>query len=185
MQTSDFKKGMPIKYNGETYIIIGYQFVNPGKGPAFTRAKLKNVKTLKMMDVSFRSGESIEDANMEYKKCQYMYNDGTDYNFMDNSSYEQFTMPADMLAEEGNYMMDGGDVTIVFVDNQPVALQLPPKMEFNVIEAPPGNKGDTASGGSKQVTIETGAKVNVPLFIKEGDKIRVNTETGEYVERVN
>jgi len=185
MQTSDFRKGLPIRYNGETYVITNYQFVSPGKGSAFTRAKLKNVKTLKVMEVSFRSGEQIEEANMEYKKCQYMYNDGSDYNFMDNSSYEQFTMSNAMIGEQGDYMMDGGDVTIVFVDNLPVGLQLPPKMDFKVIDAPPGNKGDTATGGSKQVTIETGAKVNAPLFIKEGDKIRVNTDTGEYVEKAN
>lgn len=185
MQTSDFRKGLAIKYNGETYVITGYQFVNPGKGAAFTRAKLKNVKTLKVVEVSFRSGEQIEEANMAYKKCQYMYNDGSSYNFMDNTSYEQFEMPADMVGELGAYMMEGGDVTVVFVDDQPVGLQLPPKMDFTVMEAPPGNKGDTATGGTKQVTIETGAKVNVPLFIKEGDKIKVNTDTGEYVERVN
>ncbi len=185
MQTSDFRKGLAIKYNGETYVIIGYQFVNPGKGAAFTRAKLKNVKTLKIVEVSFRSGEQIEEANMAYRKCQYMYNDGSSYNFMDNISYEQFEMPADMVGELGNYMMEGGDVTVVFVDDQPVGLQLPPKMDFTVTEAPPGNKGDTATGGTKQVTIETGAKVSVPLFIKEGDKIKVNTDTGEYVERVN
>lgn len=185
MYTSDFKKGLPIKYNGETYVVVNYQFVNPGKGAAFTRAKLKNVKTLKVIEVSFRSGEQIDEANMEYKKCQYMYNDGSDYNFMDNNSFEQFSMSFDMVGDQGDYMMEGGDVTIVFVDNSPVGLQLPPKMDFKVIEAPPGNKGDTASGGSKQIVIETGAKVNVPLFIKEGDKIRVNTETGEYVERVN
>jgi len=184
MQTSDFKKGLAIRYNGETYVLVNYQFVNPGKGSAFTRAKMKNAKSGKVIEVSFRSGESIEEANMEYKKCQYMYFDGTDYNFMDNVSYEQFTMPADMIGDMGNYMMDGGDVTVVFVDDKPVSLQLPPKMDFVVTEAPPGEKGDTATGGTKQVTIETGAKVAAPLFIKEGDKIRVNTDTGEYVERV-
>lgn len=184
MQTSDFRKGLAIKYNGDTYILVSYQFVNPGKGTAFTRAKMKNVKTLKAMEVTFKSGENIEEANMEYKKSQYMYTDGSDYHFMDNSSFEQFSMPADVVGDQSQYMMDGGDVTVVFVDNQPVSLQLPPKMEFKVTEAPPGEKGDTATGGTKLVTIETGATVAAPLFIKEGDKIRVNTDTGEYVERV-
>lgn len=184
MTTSDFKKGLAIKYNGETYVLVGYQFVNPGKGSAFTRAKMKNVKSLKVVEVTFKSGEQIEEANMEYKKCQYMYNDGSEYQFMDNISYEQFSMPADVIGDQGQYMMDGGEVTVVFVDNQPVSIQLPPKMDFNVTEAPPGEKGDTATGGTKQVTIETGAKVAAPLFIKEGDRIRVNTDTGEYVERV-
>jgi len=184
MDTTDLKKGLPIKYKGETYVVTGYQFVNPGKGSAFTRVKMKNVKTLKAMEVTFRSGEQIDEANMQYKKCQYMYSDGTDYNFMDNNTYEQFSISAEAVGDQGNYMMEGGDVTIVFVDNAPVSLQLPPKMEFKVTDSPPGDKGDTATGGTKQVTIETGAKVNVPLFIKEGDKIRVNSETGEYVERV-
>jgi len=183
--TSDFKKGLAIRYNNDTYILVGYQFVNPGKGTAFTRAKLKNVKSLKVVEVTFKSGENIEEANMQYKKCQYMYSDGTDYHFMDNSSYEQFSMPGAIVAEQGQYMMDSGEVTVVFVDNQPVSLQLPAKMEFKVTESPPGEKGDTATGGTKQVTIETGARVAAPLFIKEGDVIRVNTETGEYVERVN
>ncbi len=184
MTTSDFKKGLAIKYNGDTYVLVGYQFVNPGKGSAFTRAKIKNVRSLKVVEVTFKSGENIEEANMEYKRCQYMYNDGTEYQFMDNTNYEQFGMPADAIAEQAMYLMDGGEVTVVFVDNMPVSLQLPPKMEFDVTEAPPGEKGDTATGGTKQVTIQTGAKVAAPLFIKEGDRIRVNTETGEYVERV-
>ncbi len=103
---------------------------------------------------------------------------------MDNQNYEQFGISADIIGEQGVYMMDGGEVTVVFVDNLPVSIQLPPKMDFDVIEAPPGEKGDTATGGTKPVKIQTGAMVAAPLFIKEGDRIRVNTETGEYVERV-
>lgn len=185
MQTSDFKKGIAIKYNGETYVLTTYQFVNPGKGAAFTRAKMKNVKSGKVVEVSFRSGETIEEANMQYKRCQYMYSDGNEYHFMDNQDYEQFAMSAGLIGDQANYMMDGGEVTVVFVDNMAVGLQLPAKMEFIVTESPPGEKGDTATGGTKQVTIETGARVAAPLFIKEGDKIRVNTETGDYAERVN
>jgi len=184
MTTSDFRKGLALKYNGETFILVNYQFVNPGKGSAFTRAKIKNVKSLKVNEVTFKSGENIEEANMEYKRSQYMYNDGKEYNFMDNNNYEQFAMSAELVGEQGQFMMDGGEVVVVFVDNLPVSLQLPPKMDFKIIDAPPGVKGDTATGGTKQATIETGAKVNVPLFIKEGDYVRVNTDTGEYVERV-
>lgn len=182
--TSDFKKGLPIKYNGETFILVGYQFVNPGKGTAFTRAKIKNIKTHKVMEVTFKSGEHIDEADVQYKRCQYMYTDGTDYNFMDNTNYEQFALPAEMVGEQADYMMENGEVTLTFVDNAPISVQLPPKMDFKVTDSPPGEKGDTATGGTKQVTIETGAKVNAPLFIKEGDVIRVNTDTGEYVERV-
>ncbi len=185
MTTSDFRKGLAIKYNNDTYILVGYQFVNPGKGSAFTRAKMKNVKSLKVIEVTFKSGEQIEEANMEYRKCQYTYFDGKEYQFMDNNSYEQFGISSDIVGDQGKYMMDGGEVTVVFVDNLPVSIQLPPKMDFVVTDAPPGEKGDTATGGTKPVTIETGAMVAAPLFIKAGDKIRVNTDTGEYVERVS
>lgn len=185
MTTSDFKKGLAIRYNGETFVITNYQFVNPGKGAAFTRTKLKNAKTQKVMEVSFRSDEQIEEANMQYKKCQYMYADGSEFHFMDNNTYEQFAIPADTVGDQSKFMMEGGEVTVVFVDNMPISLQLAPKMVFKVTETTPGEKGDTATGGTKPATIETGAKVNVPLFIKEGDKIKVNTETGEYFERVN
>ncbi|MBD3270221.1 elongation factor P [Candidatus Peregrinibacteria bacterium] len=185
MQTSDFSKGTAIKYNGETYIITSYNFVNPGKGSAFTRTKLKNAKTGKVVEVSFRSGENIEEAAVEYKKCQYLYNDGTNLTLMDNTTYEQFELPIDNVGDMMDYILDGSEVVAVYIDDKPFTIQLPTKMVFEVTDAPPGNKGDTATGGSKQVTIETGAKVNVPLFIKTGDKIRVNTETGDYVERAN
>ncbi len=185
MNTSDFKKGAAIKYNGETCIILSYQFVNPGKGSAFTRTKLKNAKSGKIFEVSFRSGESIDEANVEYRNCQYLYNDGKDMTFMDSSTYEQFILPLENVGDMQNYIVDGSEVIVVFIDGAPFTIQLPPKMNFRVIEAPPGDKGDTATGGSKQVVLETGVKVNVPLFIKEGDTVKVNTDTGEYVERVS
>ena len=184
MTTSDFKKGLAIRYNGETYVVANYQFVNPGKGAAFTRTKLKNARTQKVVEVSFRSDEQIEEANMEYKRCQYMYRDGNEFHFMDNNTYEQFSISAETVGDQAQFMMESGEVTVVFVDNAPISLQLAPKMVFKVIETTPGEKGDTATGGTKPAIIETGAKVNVPLFIKEGDKIKVNTETGEYFERV-
>lgn len=184
MITSDFKKGTAIKYNGETCLIMSYDFVNPGKGTAFTRTKLKNAKSGKIFEVSFRSGENIEEAQVEYRKCQYLYNDGKEMTFMDNTNYEQFTLPIENIGDMIDYIVDGSEVVVVFIDGNPFTIQLPAKMNFKVIDAPAGTKGDTATGGSKQVTLETGAKVNVPLFIKEGDLIRVNTDTREYVERV-
>lgn len=183
MQTSDFKKGLAVKYNNETYVIVGYQFVNPGKGAAFTRAKMKSVKTGKNVEVTFKSGEEVPEANMENKRCQYLYKDATDYTFMDNNTYDQFTIPNEMIGEDADFLIDGTEVMVVFVDENPASVQLPTKMDFKVISAPPGEKGDTATGGTKPVVIETGATINAPLFIKEGDMIRVNTETHEYVER--
>ncbi len=184
MLTSDFKKGLPIKYNGDTYVVVDYQFVNPGKGTAFTRTKIRNPKTQKVIEVTFKSGENIDSAEVEYRKCQYLYNDGKDFYFMDNTNFEQISIPSENIGDMKDYMMDGTEVTCVYIDGQPFTIQLPPKMEFEVVDSPPGEKGDTATGGSKHVTIATGAKVSAPLFIKEGDVIRVNTETGDYVERV-
>lgn len=183
MQTSDFKKGLAVKYNNETYVIAGYQFVNPGKGAAFTRAKLKNVKTGKNVEVTFKSGEDVPEANMENKRCQYLYKDATEYTFMDNNTYDQFAITNEMIGDDSDFLIDGTEVQVVFVDDAPVTIQLPTKMDFKVISAPPGEKGDTATGGTKPVIIETGATISAPLFIKEGDAIRVNTETHEYVER--
>jgi len=185
MTTSDFTKGLPIKYNNETFIIVGYQFVNPGKGTAFTRTKIKNAKTQKVIEVTFKSGENIEEANVEYRKGQYLYTDSTAFYFMDNTTFEQVEIPAPNIGDMSDYLVDGAEVTIVNIDEKPFTVQLPPKMEFVVTEAPPGDKGDTATGGTKQVTIETGAKISAPLFIKVGERIRVNTSTGEYVERAN
>lgn len=183
MQTSDFKKGLAIKYNNETYVIAGYQFVNPGKGAAFTRAKLKNVKTGRNVEVTFKSGENVEEANMETKRCQYLYNDTNEYTFMDNASYDQFAIGKEMIGDAADFLIDGTEVVVIFVDESPASVELPTKMDFKVISAPPGEKGDTATGGTKPVIIETGATVSAPLFIKEGDMIRVNTESHEYVER--
>ncbi len=183
MQTSDFKKGAAVKYNGDTYVIVGYQFVNPGKGAAFTRAKMKSVKTGKNVEVTFKSGEDVPEANMENKRCQYLYKDATEYTFMDNNTYDQFTISNEMIGDDSDFLIDGTEVVVVFVDDNPASVQLPTKMDFKVISAPPGEKGDTATGGTKPVIIETGATISAPLFIKEGDSIRVNTETHEYVER--
>lgn len=183
MQTSEFKKGAAVKYNGDTYVIVGYQFVNPGKGAAFTRAKMKSVKTGKNVEVTFKSGEDVPEANMENKRCQYLYKDATEYTFMDNNTYDQFTISNEMIGDDSDFLIDGTEVVVVFVDDNPASVQLPTKMDFKVISAPPGEKGDTATGGTKPVIIETGATISAPLFIKEGDSIRVNTETHEYVER--
>lgn len=184
MQTSDFRKGMPIRYSGETWIISDFQFVNPGKGAAFTRTKIKNIKTGKVNEVTFKSGETVEDADLQYKKCNYMYNDGTDYHFMDNKTYDQFSVSKDMIGDYADFIVENSEVTMVVVDGNPCSVQVPMKLDFKVISAPPGERGDTATGAVKPVVIETGASINVPLFIKEGDVIRVNTETHAYVERV-
>jgi elongation factor P len=180
----DFKKGMAIKYEGETYVVTSAQHVNPGKGAAFTRCKMKNIRSERSIEVTFKSGEQPDEADMQFRRCQYMYSDGEEFNFMDNTNFEQFTLSKEMVGDLSDFLIEGGETTVIFVDDKPVSLQLPTKMEFKVITAPPGERGDTASSGTKPVVIETGATINAPLFIKEGDVIKVNTETHEYSERV-
>ncbi|MEK7545036.1 MAG: elongation factor P [Patescibacteria group bacterium] len=180
----DFKKGMAIKHEGETYVITSAQHVNPGKGAAFTRCKMKNVRSDRSIEVTFKSGENVDEADMQFRKCQYLYKDAESFYFMDMNSFDQFALSKEMVGDQSNYLMDGSEITVVFVDDLPVSLHLQTKMDFKVISAPPGEKGDTASAGTKPVTIETGAIIGAPLFIKEGDTIRVNTETHEYTERV-
>lgn len=180
----DFKKGMAIKYEGGTYVITSAQHVNPGKGTAFTRCKMKNVRSDRSIEVTFKSGENVDEADMQFRKCQYLYKDAESFYFMDMQSFDQFALSAEMVGDQSNYLMDGAEITVVFVDDLPVSLHLQTKMDFKVISAPPGEKGDTASAGTKPVTIETGAIIGAPLFIKEGDIIRVNTENHEYTERV-
>jgi len=183
--TTDIRKGMALVFNGTTCLVTSTQFVNPGKGSAFTRAKLKNLRTGQVVESTFKSGESVEIADVQNKKCQYLYKDGAGYNFMDNDTYEQFALSAEDIAENGNYLKDGTNCYALYIDNNPVSIQLQPKMDFKVTFADPGVKGDSASGANKDCEIETGLKVKVPLFIKEGDIIKVNTETGEYDSKVN
>lgn len=183
--TTDIRKGMAIVFNNNTCLVVSTQFVNPGKGVAFNRAKLKNLRTGQVVESTFKSGESVEVADVQNKKCQYLYKDGSGYNFMDNDNYEQFTLTDDDLGDNKDYLKDGTLCYALYIDNNPVSIQLPPKMDFKVTFADPGVKGDSASGANKDCEIETGLKVKVPLFIKEGDVIKINTETGEYDSKVN
>lgn len=179
--TTDITKGLVILYKGNPWLIIEAQFVNPGKGSAFTRSKLKNLKTEQVVENTFRSGEAVETLDTVRKKCQYLYTDGADYFFMDNESYEQFQLPAAVIGDGSKFLIDGTECFALYIEGVPVSVQLPPKMAFTVISTPPGVKGDTATGGSKDAEIDTGTMVKVPLFIKEGEKIMVNTDDGSYV----
>lgn len=179
--TTDIKKGLAIKHKNQDWMIAEAQFVNPGKGSAFTRTKLKNLKTGQVVDHTFRSGEAVELIDVQRKKCQYLYDDGQDYHFMDNDTFEQFALDKDSLGDAVQFLLENTECYALHIEGTPVSVQLPPKMEFTVMSTPPGVKGDTATGGSKEATLETGAVVKVPLFIKEGEKIMVNTDDGSYV----
>ena len=184
ISTNDFKVGVNIKYNGAPYSIIKCEFMNPGKGTAVYRTKLRGIKTGKVLDVTFKSGESVEDVDVQNRKMQFLYSDGGSYAFMDNENFEQISIEVEVLSEKGKYLKDGMVLYVSFLEGQAFDIQLPPKMAFKVESTIPGVKGDTATGGTKPATLDNGVVVNVPLFVNEGNEIRINTETGEYVERV-
>lgn len=184
MLISDLKKGNAINWKHGVWSAIDITFVNPGKGSAFYKVKLRNVETGQVVENTFKSGETLDEASVVFKNAQYLYSDGEEYHFMDNESFEQVALSAELLGDTTNFLKDDIDVKLQLVNDKPVGVVLPPKMVFEVTDAPPGVKGDSATGKTMPAIIETGASVQVPLFVKNGDKIRVNTDTGEYVERV-
>ncbi|MFH1284291.1 MAG: elongation factor P [Candidatus Peregrinibacteria bacterium] len=181
--TTTLRQGMAITFKNAPWLIISAQFVNPGKGCAFTRTKLKNLKTGQAVENTFKSGEAVELADVTRKKCQYLYNDGANYHFMDNENYDQFSLDKEALGDSTKFLLEGTECYAMHIEGKPVSVQLPPKMDFKVISTTPGVKGDTATGGSKDCEIETGKTIKVPLFIKEGDTIKINTEDGTYVSK--
>lgn len=183
VQTSNINKGTAIKYKDQPWIITETQFENPGKGAAFTRAKMKNLKTGQVLENTFKSGESVEILDTIRKKCQFLYRDGNEFHFMDNETYDQFILQKESLEDEVKYLIDGTNVHVLFIEGNPISIQVPPKMDFKVVSTTPGVKGDTATGGNKDAEIETGAILKVPLFIKEGEIIKINTETGTYISK--
>ena len=181
---NEISKESIIRLNNEIFLVIESQHVNPGEGSAFVRTKLKNIKTGKTMEITFKSNESVELVEVERRRMQYLYNNGGMYSFMDNSSYEQLDINENLLEGKKEFLKEGLEVMVIKFEGIPLSVALPNKVNFKIIEAEPGVKGDTASGNvTKEAVLETGAKIRVPLFIKAGEEIIVNTETGEYVER--
>jgi len=183
--TSDIRKGLCIKYSNDIYKIIEFLHVKPGKGPAFVRTKLKSVTTGKVVDNTFSAGHKIEDVRVETHKFQYLYNEGDTYHFMHSEDYSQIELEKSSL-DRPDLMKEGQIVTIVInsEDNMPLSVEMPASVILEVTTTEPGVKGDTATNATKPATVETGARVNVPLFINEGDKIKIDTEKGQYQERV-
>jgi elongation factor P len=182
--TSEFRKGLKIEVNGEPFIIVDFQHVKPGKGGAFVRTKLKNLLTGNIREQTFRSGERVERADIEEKETQYLYHEGEKYYFMDKESYWQFELDEDQLGSNKDFLQENITVTVLFHNQNPVGVELPTFVELRVERTEPGVRGDTASGGTKPARLETGAVVQVPLFLEEGDIIKIDTRTGEYIERV-
>ena len=183
--TSDIKRNLKIKLDGVPFTVVEFQFVKPGKGAAFTRTKFKNLLTGAVVERNIRSGEKLEPANVETRDMQYLYKDGGDLVFMDQTSYEQVTISADLIGPAHTLMKDNLPCTVVFFNERPVDVSLPTFIVLEVTASEPGVRGDTSGNVTKPATVETGAEVAVPLFIRVGDMIKVDTRTQEYVERVN
>jgi elongation factor P len=184
--TSAIRRDTFLMFKDAVHQVVDFQHVNPGKGSAFVRTRLKNIATGKVVDNTFKTSESVDVVDLDRAVMQYLYKDDMGYNFMNNQTYDQITIAADLIGDKGQWLKEGQDAQVASFNGQPLTVDLPTKLTFKVTEAMPAEKGDSAQGRvMKECTIETGAKVAVPLFVKMGDKIVVNTDTGEYVERAN
>jgi elongation factor P len=181
--TANFKKGIFIEFRGEPNQITEFQFVNPGKGSAFVRAKLKSLKTGKVIEFTYKSGESVEELPISTREMQYLYKENDSYVFMDNFSYEQFNISAGLLEDFIKYLKPNDAYQVLVYGEEAVGIRFPKKVWLKVTDAEEGAKGNTSTGATKTVGVETGATVTVPLFIKQGDTIGIDPETGAYLER--
>lgn len=179
--TTDIRKGAVIRHNNDLYVITGFQFVNPGKGAAFTKTKMKSISSGKSIEITYKSGESVDTVHVEHTNMQYLYANGDFYSFMNQETYESTDVEAATLGDDVKYLKEGLDVVAVTFEGRVVAIELPKKIQYKVTEAPPAVRGDSAGGNvTKEITLDNGLKVQAPIFIKEGEEILVNTETGEY-----
>jgi elongation factor P len=184
ISTNQFKNGTHIEVDGTVFKIVEFQHVKPGKGGAFVRTKLKRADDGAVIDKTFRAGEKFRPVRTETRRMQFLYADGTDAHFMDNKTYEQLAIPEPSVADSLKWVMPNEEVELLYVDERPTELQVPSAVELAVAETDPGVKGDTASGGGdKPATLESGVTVRVPLFVNVGDRVRVDTRSGEYVSR--
>lgn len=184
ISTNDFRTGLTIELDGEVYQVVDFQHVKPGKGSAFVRSKLRNLRTGAIIDKTFNAGEKVPRAHLERREVQYLYNDGQSFYFMDMETFDQFSMEKEQLGDAVNYLKENMTIKILMYQGKSIGVELPNFVELKVVETPPGIKGDTASGGTKPATLETGYVVQVPFFIEEGDVLQIDTRTGHYIKRV-
>jgi elongation factor P len=184
VDTSEFRNGLKIELDGEPFVMVYFQHVKPGKGGAFVRTKIKNLKTGRVLERTFRSGEKLDEADVSEQHMQYLYKDGDSLVFMDNSTYDQTHFSIEQVGDARKWLKENLDVEVLFWRGKPINIELPAFIEYTITKCDPGVKGDTATGATKPATVESGAVVQVPLFVNEGERIRVDTRTGEYVERV-
>ena len=183
VSTAEFKKGLRIVYDDQPYQIVDFQHVKPGKGGAFVRTKIKHMKTGRVIDNTFRAGEKMELVEFEDKHMQFLYRDDR-YHFMDMETYEQVSLSDEEVGEARLYLKENTEVDVLYIDGAPATVEVPNFVELTITKTDPGVRGDTAQGGSKPATLETGAVVQVPLFLNEGDVVKVDTRSGEYLGRV-
>jgi elongation factor P len=182
--TADFKNGLVLVIDGQLWQIVEFLHVKPGKGPAFVRTKLKNVVSGKTVDKTFNAGVKVETATVDRRDATYLYRDGSDFVFMDSENYEQHPLPESMVGDAAKFLLESLPVQIAFHDGSPLYLELPVSVELEVTHTEPGLQGDRSSAGTKPATVETGAEIQVPLFINTGDKVKVDTRDGSYLGRV-
>ncbi|MBI4546449.1 MAG: elongation factor P [Ignavibacteriae bacterium] len=182
--TSDFRSGMTIRMDGNLWTIVEFQHVNPGNWRAFVRAKLKSLKSGKVIEIRFRAGEAVDAVRIENKEFQYLYRDGSDFVFMDQETYDQIHVDQKLIGDAAQFLKESETVDMLFNGSEIVSVEVPIAVELKVVETVIGVRGDTATNAQKPAKVETGATVNVPLFINEGDLIKVDTRTGDYIERI-
>ena len=184
ISTNQFRNGAAIRVDGKRFTILYFQHVKPGKGGAFVRTRLRNLDTGAVIEKTFRAGEKVESVRTESRPMTFLYSDGDLYYFMDSETYEQIAIPSEVLAEAINYLVPNAEMEVLLADGEVVSVEPPVHVELEVAQTDPGLKGDTATGGSKPATLETGLVVQVPLFVTVGDKVRVDTRTKEYLTRI-
>ncbi|MDD5071295.1 MAG: elongation factor P [Patescibacteria group bacterium] len=183
LSLSEIKIGKVIKIGDEPYVVVKTDHHKMGRGGAVLKTKLRNLISGNILEKTFQGNEKAEEAETEIKKANFMYKDESQVYFMDNETYEQFDLPLEQIGDKQKFLKEGTDIDAFYFSGRPVAINLPVKMNLKVVSAPPGIKGNSAGNVNKQIELETGAKINAPMFVNEGDTIKVNTETGEYVER--
>ncbi len=183
-ETSDFRNGLKIEFDNQPFVIVEFQHIKPGKGNAFTRTRIRNLITGRQLTPTFRSGEKVKKPDVEEKTMQYLYPEGDTCAFMDTTNYEQVQIQKEAIGEQIRFLKENVECQVVFWNGRAVTIDLPNHMNLKVTETDPGFRGDTATGATKLAKLETGASINVPLFINEGDLLRIDTRSGEYIERV-
>ncbi|MBE6465440.1 MAG: elongation factor P [Eggerthellaceae bacterium] len=184
ISTADFKNGICIEYNNKLWTIAEFQHVKPGKGGAFVRTKLRDIRSGRVVEYTFNSGTKFDSVRLEERKMQYLYNDGADYYFMDPVSYEQMSIPADVIGDNAKWLKENDEVTLQYAGEELISISPQMFVELEITETDPGFKGDTVQGGTKPATLETGAVVNVPMYINVGEVVQIDTRDGRFVKRV-